>query len=153
MQDIRQQPELASIILLHKQIGELERERDQLKRQLDPLCLELNLKNTQLAELEKTILAVLELRAGDSLISMVKRLLNDRREAETQVSALKDARLKHDQQRLRWQRCVELVIASVGELKVDNVERKMELAALCADALLRKEEERFAKLEPEHEPT
>lgn len=147
MQDIRQQPELASIILLHKQIGELEKERDQLKRQVDPLRLELNLKNTQLAELEKTILAVLQHRPGESLVHMVQRLLSERADAEQQLGTLRDARLKHDQQRLRWQRCVELLVAGLGELKVENAERKMELAAVCADALLRREEERFAKLD------
>jgi predicted nucleic acid-binding Zn-ribbon protein len=150
--DLRQQPELASIIMLHKQIGELEKERDQLKRQVDPLRLELTLKNQQLAELEKTILAVLSHRAGESLVHLVRRLLEDRAVAEQQIGALQDARLKHDQQRLRWQRCVELLLTSLGELKLDSAERKMELAAVCADVLLRKEEERFARLQPDNEP-
>jgi hypothetical protein len=83
----------------------------------------------------------------------VQRLLSERAQAEQQLSALQDARLKHDQQRLRWQRCVELLLTSLGELKLESAERKMELAAVCADALLRKEEERFAKLEPGESPT
>lgn len=143
-------PSPLSLISGITKVAQLEKERDEIRREKVMLEMKLGVAETKLNDLEECLAPLIPPKVGETLADRVKQLAAQLDDLSTKVAALTDMRRSQEERRARWEHIADLVSGNV-DLGAGDVAATASAAAVYCDQLVAEGDKRFGDLSPVNE--